>query len=336
MVRLMHLDQVLFPVEERPGDTDERAEDVWPILCGNKLKVQLGTSQKARPSPRYGVGFRHALFAAQVLRTSSRRPRDTCSALAICFCCVLTAHGTEPESRSWDINGTERHAIVHAPTKEDPAGSPLLLVFHGISGTARCNHSPTRGTSTNTGPKRLSYTCRGCPYQPEKIQTANVPAGRVSPAACAIATLNSSMPSSPISKRITISIENEYTPWAFLAAAAFTFLLWSQRPGTFAAFAPCAAPLPKKLKLRIPRPVFIVAGKADKFATIQGEEATIERLRQLNGASADGKQIDEGVTYYSSTKDAPVATLIHAGAHRLPKQAPKLNVDFFRVHPQKR
>src|SRR5262245_18356037 len=57
----------------------------------------------------------------------------------ITACLVLTAailSAQEPKTRTWDVDGMKREAIVFAPAKET-ATPPLVFVFHGHGGAAK-------------------------------------------------------------------------------------------------------------------------------------------------------------------------------------------------------
>ena len=77
-------------------------------------------------------------------------------------------------------------------------------------------------------------------------------------------------------------------------------------------------------------PAFIVAGKADPLVPIAAQETSIEQVRKLDSATSDGKLGDGDSMVYASEKGTPVRTLVHAGGHVLPPDAPRLIVDFFR------
>jgi hypothetical protein len=69
--------------------------------------------------------------------------------------------------------------------------------------------------------------------------------------------------------------------------------------------------------------------------TIDKQKDAIERIRKINGATADGKSTGNGRTMYASETGTPVATVLHPGAHLLPPRARLLIVDFFKAHEEK-
>lgn len=113
----------------------------------------------------------------------------------------------------------------------------------------------------------------------------------------------------------------------------FTYLLWASRCDVFAAMAPSAAAARglaiNQLK---PKPVLHIAGKEDKLVRFAWQADTIAALRVLN-ACGPAEEGPGGITRYPSSKQSPVITLIHPGAHGFPSQAVPQIVAFFKAHP---
>ncbi len=108
----------------------------------------------------------------------------------------------------------------------------------------------------------------------------------------------------------------------------FTYLLWSERPNTFAAFASCSGLIWPALKLTVPKPAFVVAGETDRLFSPKEYQATIEQVRQVDRATGPGKPGDDGTMLYASDKGAPVETIVHPGGHALPPHAVRRIVEF--------
>ena len=86
----------------------------------------------------------------------------------------------------------------------------------------------------------------------------------------------------------------------------FTYLLWTRAPMSSPPSRPTGHGLPREpLKLTVPKPAFIVAGKEDKLMPIADQEAAIKRVRQLDSPTADGDSRDNGTTVYKSEKGRP-------------------------------
>jgi polyhydroxybutyrate depolymerase len=121
----------------------------------------------------------------------------------------------------------------------------------------------------------------------------------------------------------------------FSNGGLFTYLLWSQRPNVFAAFAPGGAVRLPSVELTQPRAVFHYAGRSDRLARFTRQEQTIEEIRKLNGCSPKGENCGTNCTLYSSASGTPVATFIHSGGHLYPPPVTDLIVKFFREQVHK-
>jgi polyhydroxybutyrate depolymerase len=243
------------------------------------------------------------------------------------------ARAAEPESKSWKVDGLERHAVVYAPAKgEKSMPAPIVFVFHGHGGSSQ-NVDRTMHIQT-LWPEAFVVYMQGVPT-PSRIDPEGKKTGWQSAPGqfgdrdvkfvdAVLADLHKNHPIDD--KRIYAT--------GFSNGGVFMYVLWSARPNVFAALAPCAGlPLPG-VHAKVPKPVFIDAGEADPIVKIDNQRAMIDEVRQLNGATSAGKSVG-AATLYDSNRDTPVETLIHSGGHVMPKEAPKLIVDFFRSHPLK-
>lgn len=108
----------------------------------------------------------------------------------------------------------------------------------------------------------------------------------------------------------------------------FTYLLWSERPDVFAAFAPSAAVGNRQLKPLQPKPVMHIAGEKDTLVKFSWQELMISRLKRLNDCGT-GSEWAKHCTLYESKSGHPVLTMIHPGDHKYPDEAPPLIAKFF-------
>jgi polyhydroxybutyrate depolymerase len=104
----------------------------------------------------------------------------------------------------------------------------------------------------------------------------------------------------------------------FSNGAAFTYLLWAERPAVFAAYAVVAGRLRPAVRLTEPRPLFAVAGERDPQIPFADQKAAIDAATALNAARA------------------PVETWIHPGGHSFPRGTSERIVAFFKDHTRKR
>jgi len=256
-------------------------------------------------------------------------------ALAILSLLAASGRAGEPRLMSWTVGKIEREGILFAPDSPPKSGgSPLLFVFHGHGGNMRAS---ARGTKyQDLWPEAVVVYMQGLPtvtrIDPEGKRAGwqHLPGDNADRDLKLVDTALAAL-----RKKYTID-DNRIYATGFSNGAFFTYLLWDQRPETFAALAPCAGLPRPQLKLTTPKPAFIVSGEKDQVVKIDDQKAAIERIRKLDSATADGKTGDDQTTVYSSEKGTPVETLIHPGAHTLPPEAPRLIVEFFKAHEQKK
>ena len=115
-----------------------------------------------------------------------------------------------------------------------------------------------------------------------------------------------------------------------------TYLLWTERPGVFAAYASVAARLRPSVRPTQPRPVFHVAGERDLVVDRSDQEAAIEVAIEANGVGAMTTVSGVGCVVHGADTATPVMTWIHAGAHTYPRGTSERIVSFFRGHVRTR
>jgi hypothetical protein len=114
----------------------------------------------------------------------------------------------------------------------------------------------------------------------------------------------------------------------------FTYLLWSQRPNVFAAFAPGGAVILPSVRVTQPRPALHFGGERDRLARFAKQQETIEQIRKLNGCAARGESCGTYCTLYPSSTGTPVETFIHPSGHFYPPPITEKIVKFFQEHPR--
>ena len=103
----------------------------------------------------------------------------------------------------------------------------------------------------------------------------------------------------------------------FSNGAAFTYLLWAERPDVFAAYAVVAGRLRPSVQLKVPRPLLAVAGERDPQILFGDQRAAIAAATRLNGSQA------------------PVETWIHPGGHSYPRGTSERIAAFFQSHSRR-
>jgi polyhydroxybutyrate depolymerase len=258
------------------------------------------------------------------------------SLFALTFLCAeLIATAAEPIPMHWSIAGVERQALVFVPTSTAEK-IPVVFAFHGHGGNAQF---AARGMDfQDEWPEALVVYMQGLPT-PSLIrgdQEGKLPGWQHNPGElgdrdlkffdAVLATLREKYPVDD--RRIYAT--------GFSNGGYFTYLLWSQRPQVFAAFAPGAGTILPSFQLTEPRPVLHFGGRADRLVAFEKQERSIAEARRLNGCTDQGEACGLGCTLYPSSKGAPVETFIHPYGHFFPPAVRPLIVKFFKDHPRSR
>ena len=228
------------------------------------------------------------------------------------------------ESITWKVDGETRLAIIYAPSaKSAGEKAPLVFSFHG--------HGDDIQNFQYTGihrmwPEAIVVYFQGLPsrdglsgWQVEKGEYNDRDLKLVD---AALASLHG---------RFNIDDTRIYAT-GFSNGANFTYLLWAERPGVFAAYAPVAARLRSSVHLTQPKPLFHIAGTQDSQIPFADQKSAIEIARHTNGVTAEGASCGKGCTVYGFNTANPVVTWIHAGGHEYPPSTSERIVKFFRDH----
>ena len=239
---------------------------------------------------------------------------------------IFGACSASAQVTRWQVEGEVREAIVYAP--DAPQGDekvPLVFSFHG------------RGDNM----QNFQYTNVHVEW-PEAIVVyfqglstggglAGWQAGRGADGDRDLKLVDVAL----ASLRETYNVDDDRVyATGFSNGGMFTYLLWAERPGVFAAYAPVAGRLRPSVELTRPRPVFHVAVRRDRQVAFEDQEAAIASAVEANGVGASAVPCGDGCTLYGSGEAAPVMTWIHPGGHVYPRQTSERVVSFFRDHPR--
>ena len=248
--------------------------------------------------------------------------------LAAALLAVPSLFAAEPTPTKWTVEGVEREALVYFPSTSSKSKPPVIFAFHGHGGNM---HFAARGMAfQDSWPEAIVVYPQGLPtpgivmdregqkpgWQREAGQERDRDLKFVD---VILATLR---------EKYSID-ENRVFATGFSNGGLFTYLLLSQRPNVFAAFAPGGAVLLPQVTLTTARPVLHYGGKSDRLAKFEKQEATIEKLRKFNGCAGKGEPCGENCMIYGLSKAAPVETFIHPLGHFYPPQVTPLIVKFF-------
>ena len=225
----------------------------------------------------------------------------------------------------WQVDGATRQAIVHAPASPGAEGAPLVLSFHGFGDNAQ----NFQYTNLHVAwPEAIVVYFQGLPTR------RGLPGWQVEPGRGNrdLALVDAALAS--LRERYDVDDDRIYAT-GYSNGGMFTYLLWAERPGVFAAYAPVAARLRASVRPAEPRPVFHVAGESDRVVRFSDQEAAIAVAIDVNGVDA-ATGCGAGCTVYGAETAAPVMTWIHPGAHVYPRGTSERIVSFFREHARPR
>ena len=244
----------------------------------------------------------------------------TCLLLILGVC-----EATAQEVLRWQIDGEAREAIVYAPAAPSEAGAPLVLSFHGFGD----NMQNFQYTNVHVAwPEAIVVYFQGLPRR-RGLPGWQVERGGGDPDLQLVDVALRSL-------RETYDVDDDRIyATGFSNGGMFTYLLWAERPGVFAAYAPVAARLRPSVRPSQPRPVFHVAGERDRVVRFSDQEAAVAVALEVNDV-AESTPCGVGCTLYGAGTAAPVMTWIHPGAHTYPRVTSERIVSFFRARSRAR
>jgi len=223
--------------------------------------------------------------------------------------------------KSWSVVSVEREALVHRPPGSAPA--PLVFVFHGHGGSMRNaarsfaletlwpeaivvypQGLPTPGQLTDPEGKRSGWQGRPGLQDDRDLKFFDT----------MLAALR---------KEGRVDDRRIYST-GHSNGGGFTYLLWAKRGDVLAAVAPSAAAGSSVMNLLQPKPVLHLAGEADPLVKFAWQQATMAKVREINGCSATGTQWAPLATQYASSSGHPLVAFIHPGGHQFVREAPAL------------
>ena len=234
----------------------------------------------------------------------------------------------------WTVDGVSREAGVHIPKPVSVNAFPVVFVFHGRGGSIESTikyfafHDRwpeavvvyMQGLPPSNTPGRKNDTVWQVNYGEEGDRDLKF-------FDAVLATLREN--NSIDNNRIYVTGHSQ--------GGSFIYLLWQTRGDTFAAVAPVAtgllraSTLSKPPDLMIPKPMMHIAGRRDQIIKFQGQEATVNMVKKINGC--DLKPVKWGnnmCAQYPSSNGMPVVTYFHPGGHEMPKDSVPLIINFFK------
>jgi polyhydroxybutyrate depolymerase len=226
------------------------------------------------------------------------------------------------EFMSWKVGSDTRQAIAYVPTGDWAGGrAPVVLAFHGHGDT---NLSFQHVNMHVEFPEAIVVYPQGMPardglsgWQRAKGQDNDRDLAMVDAALKAL-------------KKDFRVDETRIYAMGFSNGAAFTYLLWAERPGVFAAFAPVSGRLQASARPQVPKPIFHIGGA--KETSLAAQKESFDTATRVNGVEGPGASCGRGCTRYGAKSATPATLLIHDGGHQYPLGTSERLARFFREH----
>ena len=253
--------------------------------------------------------------------------RPTHAALSVLLLMLGARGAAAQEVVRWQIGGETREAIVYAPASPGTEAAPLVLAFHGFGD----NMQNFQYTGLHAAwPDAIVVYFQGL------VTRRNLPGWQVQRGGGDrdLALVDTALRSLRETYRID---DDRIYATGYSNGGMFTYLLWAERPGVFAAYAPVAARLRPSVRPTEARPVLHVGGERDRVVRFADQQAAIAIALEVNDVD-NGNRVaaptscGAGCTLHGAETAAPVMTWIHGGAHIYPRGTSQRIASFFRQH----
>lgn len=247
---------------------------------------------------------------------------------------ILCTPVQEPLTRTWDVDGVKREAIIYAAAKKSEGKMPVIFDFHGHGGTAK--HAARAHHLHEAWPEAIVVYMQGL-NTPGKLTD---PEGKKTGWQSGPGAQNDrdlhffDAALASIKKDYPVDVNRIYAT-GHSNGGAFTYLLWAKRGDTFAAFAPVAASAGMYFVDAKPKPVFHAASEKDPLVTFAMQTRTLDRVKKLNACKDQGEPWAKGCLRYPSKNDSPLVIYLHEEGHKYPEPTSKLIVKFFQEQRKK-
>lgn len=232
-----------------------------------------------------------------------------------------------PLRRSYNIQGTDRTALVFAPKTAPEMPTPVVFLFHGHGGTAM--------KLSKTLPLHNHWKEAIVVYMQGLVRpTRRDPEG--------FGWVIDIVPTHEnedllFFDHVLASLCGEYQVDRNRVYSAghsnggfFTYQLWSRRPEALAAIAPIASFIKGTPESETPLPQLHIAGREDPLVPLDEQMKSVEHFRRINECNDKPETPKTGTRVYQSAVGAPVVTIIHPGKHEIPRLAAPAIAKFFK------
>ncbi len=232
----------------------------------------------------------------------------------------------------WTVDGESRTAVIKPAEKTGVGPAPLVFGWHGHGGTATgCERwglealwpeaifvyaqgLPTPGRLTDPEGKKSGWQAQSGVMKDRDLKLFDTIL-------------------EDLRGKFSIDEKRIYST-GHSNGGGMTYLLAEQRPGVFAAIAPCASAKLRRGASGNPIPVLHVLGENDPLVKPEWQYSTIETVKQINQCTRDpvswGDSGALSALMYQSGNGSPLVVATHRGGHEYPKGAAELIVRFFK------
>ncbi|MCL2104650.1 MAG: esterase [Kiritimatiellaeota bacterium] len=251
------------------------------------------------------------------MRLGSVIPLCRLAAMSLCLAAACVAADLTP--REWTVNGVKREALVYAPNTAKTTAAPIVFMWHGHGGTMR--HSAWAFPIHAKWKEAIVVHPQGLPTPSPLVDPEGKRPGwqqkRGEQDDRDLRFFDTMLAS--LKTEYKVDDKNIFCT-GYSNGGMMTFLLWSERPGTFRAFAPCACVALPGVPLTVPKPAFFLMGEKDELVKPEWMRMSVSRLKTLNRCGeGEGKPWGTPrATLFPSSANAPLVVLTHPGGHTIP------------------
>ena len=237
--------------------------------------------------------------------------------MSLCLATVCAAAGIGP--REWTVDGVRREALVYVPDTAKTTAAPVVFVWHGHGGGMR--QSAWSFPIHTQWPEAIVVHPHGLPTPSLLVDPEGKKPGwqqkKGEQGDRDLRFFDAMLAS--LKEECKVDEKNIFCA-GYSNGGMMTFLLWSERPGVFRAFAPCACVSLPAVPLTVPKPALFLMGEADELVKPEWMRASVTRLKTLNKCAPEGTPWGPpGATLFPSSADAPLVVITHPGGHMIPQ-----------------
>ncbi len=244
--------------------------------------------------------------------------------LAIVATVAPAAHAA-PVNMTWNVGGAQRSAIVYAPANAATTKVPVVFAFHGFGDT---NDNFQGVGMEEAWPQAIVVYPQGLPVTRNGATLPGWQSEKGGNGDRDLLFVDAALTS--LRSKYKVDDSRVYAT-GFSNGAIFTFLLWAERPGVFAALSAVAGRLATGVVPAVPKPFLQVGGKDDGNIPFAQQEQAMAAARRVNGV-AKGEGCGRNCTLYPSASGTPVITVIHDGGHEWPEGISQRIAKFFQSY----